>query len=40
MVQGVQESTDILLEKGYQAVNMAGGILAWEEADFPVEYGD
>ena len=33
-------TTDFLLENGYQAVNMAGGILAWEEADFSVEYGD
>ncbi len=33
-------ATDLLLEHGYQAVNMAGGILAWEEEDLPVEYGD
>ena len=34
------KATDFLLENGYQAVNMAGGILAWQEADFPVEYDD
>ncbi len=34
------KTTDFLLEKGYQAINMAGGIIEWEEADFPVEYGD
>lgn len=34
------KATDVLLEKGYKAVNMAGGILAWEEADLPVRYGD
>ncbi len=32
------KTTNFLIENGYQAVNMAGGILAWEEADFPVEY--
>ena len=34
------KTTDILVENGYKAINMAGGILAWEEADFPIEYGD
>ena len=34
------KATDLLLENGYQAVNMEGGILAWEEEDLPVEYSD
>jgi rhodanese-related sulfurtransferase len=32
-------ATDFLLQEGFQAVNMAGGILAWEEADYPLEEG-
>ncbi len=31
--------TAFLLEQGYDAVNLAGGILAWEEDGLPVEQG-
>ncbi|MEX2540269.1 MAG: rhodanese-like domain-containing protein [Trueperaceae bacterium] len=31
------EVTRVLLERGYRAVNVAGGILAWESAGLPVE---
>jgi rhodanese-related sulfurtransferase len=31
--------TAFLLEPGYDAVNLAGGILAWEEDGLPVERG-
>lgn len=31
------EVTKILLQQGYRAVNVAGGILAWESAGLPVE---
>lgn len=34
------EVTKLLLERGYDAVNVAGGILAWESAGLPVERGD
>lgn len=30
-------ATQFLLEKGYNAVNMAGGILAWHRAELPTE---
>ena len=29
--------TEFLLQKGYDAVNVAGGLLAWEEAELAVE---
>lgn len=29
--------TDLLLKHGYRAINMAGGILAWQDAALPVE---
>lgn len=32
--------TRALLERGYRAVNVAGGILAWESAGYPVERGE
>lgn len=31
--------TRFLIEQGYDAVNVAGGILAWGEADLPLEEG-
>ncbi|MEX2536919.1 MAG: rhodanese-like domain-containing protein [Trueperaceae bacterium] len=31
------EVTRVLLERGYRAVNVAGGILAWESAGLPVD---
>lgn len=34
------EVTRVLLERGYRAVNVAGGILAWESAGLPVERGE
>jgi rhodanese-related sulfurtransferase len=33
------EVTRVLLERGYRAVNVKGGILAWESAGLPVERG-
>jgi rhodanese-related sulfurtransferase len=33
------QAAEFLLERGYRAVNMAGGILAWREAELPVEEG-
>lgn len=30
-------ATQFLIEKGYNAVNMAGGILAWYREDLPTE---
>lgn len=30
-------ATKFLIEKGYNAVNMAGGILAWYRAELPTE---
>jgi rhodanese-related sulfurtransferase len=32
--------TQALLERGYRAVNVSGGILAWESAGLPVERGE
>jgi rhodanese-related sulfurtransferase len=32
-------ATDFLIEYGYQAVNVAGGILDWEKHDLPVVHG-
>ena len=29
--------TEFLIERGYDAVNVAGGLLAWEEAELSVE---
>lgn len=34
------EMTRVLLERGYRAVNVAGGILAWQSAGLPVERGE
>lgn len=34
------EVTRILLQQGYRAVNVAGGILAWESAGLPVVHGE
>lgn len=34
------EVTRVLLQQGYRAVNVTGGILAWASAGFPVERGD
>jgi rhodanese-related sulfurtransferase len=34
------EVTRVLLERGYRAVNVAGGILAWESAGLPLERGE
>ena len=31
--------TEFLLEHGYQAVNVGGGILAWGEEELPLERG-
>jgi rhodanese-related sulfurtransferase len=31
--------TSFLIEHGYDAVNLAGGILAWEAQGLPVEHG-
>ena len=33
------QATEFLREQGYEAVNLAGGILAWREAELPVEEG-
>ena len=30
----------VLLQRGYRAVNVAGGIVAWESAGYPVERDD
>lgn len=32
-------ATDFLIENGYDAVNVAGGILDWEKQDLPVVHG-
>jgi len=32
-------ATDFLNENGYNAVNVAGGILDWEQQDLPVVHG-
>lgn len=32
-------AAEFLLEQGYQAINLAGGTLAWVEAELPVERG-
>jgi rhodanese-related sulfurtransferase len=32
--------TRALIEQGYRAVNVSGGILEWESAGFPVERGE
>ena len=32
-------AAEFLLEQGYQAINLAGGTLAWVEANLPVERG-
>ncbi|UCH27254.1 MAG: rhodanese-like domain-containing protein [Trueperaceae bacterium] len=37
-----QRSADVtlfLMRHGYQAINMRGGILAWEAAELPIERG-
>ncbi len=34
------DATRFLRARGYDAVNVAGGIIAWEEADLPVVRGD
>lgn len=34
------QAADYLNERGYNAVNVEGGILAWQEADLPVEAGE
>jgi rhodanese-related sulfurtransferase len=34
------EVTRVLLERGYRALNVAGGILAWESAGLPVKRGE
>lgn len=34
------EVTRALLQRGYRAVNVGGGILAWESSGFPVERGE
>lgn len=34
------EVTRVLLQQGYRAVNVAGGILAWESAGLPVEHDE
>lgn len=34
------QATEFLRQHGYDAVNMTGGILAWEQAELPVERGD
>lgn len=31
------QATEFLRQNGYDAVNVAGGILAWREAELPVE---
>lgn len=31
------QATEFLNERGYNAVNVGGGMLAWQEAEFPVE---
>jgi len=33
------QATDFLIERGYNAVNVAGGILDWEQQDLPVVHG-
>ncbi|MDQ3459584.1 MAG: rhodanese-like domain-containing protein [Deinococcota bacterium] len=33
------QAADYLNERGYNAVNVLGGILAWQEAGLPVEEG-
>jgi rhodanese-related sulfurtransferase len=33
------QATDFLNENGYNAVNIAGGILDWEQQDLPVVHG-
>lgn len=32
-------ATQLLTRAGYDAVNLKGGIIAWEKQGFPVEYG-
>lgn len=34
------QAADYLNARGYQAVNVGGGILAWQEAGLPVEEGE
>jgi rhodanese-related sulfurtransferase len=37
-----QRSADVTLfltRRGYQAINVRGGILAWEAAELPIEHG-
>jgi rhodanese-related sulfurtransferase len=32
-------ATEFLIQHGYQASNVAGGLLAWKEAELPLEEG-